>query len=352
MSTTRIVRPLAALLACGAIALVAAAGAASEPAPTACPEGLRIGDPKGDQVAPDGFAAAATDSTDALELFSRFDSGKATINFHVKSLKLEVPSGFTSVAWQAIYFDPDGTQKFVRAVLDFSGSLAFEFGDFVDVGGATSTSSYAGDTTGKAYEGADGVISIVVPADRGGAAGNKLTKVYGETRVGRTVPNAAHTPSRGLSNTLDSVPDDGVDKGGTITQTPCSTAGTTGPTGPTGPSETPTPGSGTGPGSGSGAPTSERPLPVKVVAGKLRATKIKRKLKLKLRSTEKVTSLGARLRKGTKVVGTGKLAQVNGKATLKLKVKKLKKGTYVLDLVGTDAAGARRFVSYKLKVRK
>src|SRR5919107_263052 len=101
----------------------------------------------------------------------------------------------------------------------------------------------------------------------------------------------------------------------------------------------------TSPGTAAAIP---RPLPVKLLTKSVRAKKVKKTLKVKLRSSEQVTSLAAQLRKGTKRLGTGKLRQLNGAATLKLKVKKLKKGTYVLDLVGNDASGARRFRSYKL----
>jgi hypothetical protein len=73
---------------------------------------------------------------------------------------------------------------------------------------------------------------------------------------------------------------------------------------------------------------------------------------VKLKSTEAITKLGAQLLKGKKVVGTGKLASLNGTGTLKLKLRsKLKKGSYVLNLVGNRASGERATAAFKLKAR-
>ena len=75
-------------------------------------------------------------------------------------------------------------------------------------------------------------------------------------------------------------------------------------------------------------------------------------LSLKLKSSEAITKIGAQLLKGKKVVGTGKLASLNGTGTLKLKLKsKLKKGSYTLNLVGNRASGERATAAFKLKAK-
>jgi hypothetical protein len=93
-----------------------------------------------------------------------------------------------------------------------------------------------------------------------------------------------------------------------------------------------------------------KPLPVKVTTTKFKAKKVKKGMTIKLASTEPLTQIAAQIKKGKKVFGKGSLAKLNGKGSLKLKAKGLKKGSYVLDLVGTDGNGARRFAAFKIKV--
>ena len=69
-------------------------------------------------------------------------------------------------------------------------------------------------------------------------------------------------------------------------------------------------------------------------------------------STSRVTKIKAVLKKGTKKVGTGALAKLEGKGTLRLKAaKKLKKGAYVLKLSGTNADGRPGTLTVKVKLK-
>jgi hypothetical protein len=243
------------------------------------------------------------------------------------------------------YRTPDDTLHFVRAITDFTGATVFEYGSFTPnpTGvGLTGVSVYEGNTTGKLFEGAEGVVQVVIPADQA-PVGTKLTTLYTSATQGRTLPTAFPGYFRGLSSVLDTAPDDAPDTApGTFTVGPCAEA----PPGPNTGSQ----------GGTAGQTVSSTPLPVTLVTKSAKAAKKGKKssksLSLKLKSSEAITNLGAQLVKGKKVYGTGKLASLNGTGTLKLKLKsKLKKGSYTLDLVGNRASGERATAAYKLKAK-
>jgi hypothetical protein len=97
---------------------------------------------------------------------------------------------------------------------------------------------------------------------------------------------------------------------------------------------------------------SSGPLPVKVVTKKAKRLRKGKKLAIKLTSREKITKLAAQLRKGSMVVGKGKLAQLSRRGTLRLKLTKtLRRGKYTLDLAGNDAHGAHRLTQAVIRVR-
>jgi methionine-rich copper-binding protein CopC len=76
-------------------------------------------------------------------------------------------------------------------------------------------------------------------------------------------------------------------------------------------------------------------------APKLSARKLKKgkKVAFTVSTTKPVTDLVAQLRKGSTVVGTGKLASLGGSGKVSVKLaKKLKKGTYTLALTAKDGA--------------
>ena len=314
--------------------------------------GLFVKDGDKDSAEPNSVpeTGAHHDNMEIKGFFMKHDASKGaeatTVNIIVKDLNTALPTGNTSINWTLKWVFAD-TQYFVRAVADYSGSEAFEWGQYVPTGlevGLSGSFMYQGPTPGRLFEGPDGVVQLVIPQDIGGKLGSDLTSLEVSANTGKSaVPVAATTPSRGVAYENDGVAAgkwkvDACSGAAPLglppvlgTQTTVSTAGGgTGVTGTTGPAA----------------------LPVKLTTAKVKAPK-GRTLVLKLASTEKVTGLVAQLRSakgGT--VGKAKLASVGGKATLKLKLaKKLKKGKYTLDLVGKDAAGTQRSTSAALTVR-
>ena len=63
----------------------------------------------------------------------------------------------------------------------------------------------------------------------------------------------------------------------------------------------------------------------------------RRSLALKVSSTQEISNLVVHLKKGSKVLGSGRLASLNGKRTLKLRLKsrRLKAGKYTIAATGT-----------------
>ena len=337
---------LGGVLAALCLALIPGASPAADDAkPTPCGTQLAYKDPAGDNIN-DEEVISSTASSDLIRGFLRYDPDKKVLTFNVvvKDLKEAVPSGATSLAWVSYYRTPDDTLHFVRAVLDFTGTVVYEYGTFTPnpTGvGLNGVSLYGGSTEGKLFDGPEGVIQVVIPSGDA-PVGTKLTTLYSSATQGRTLPDAfPPNVSRGVSSVIDTAPDDAPDTApGTYTVGPCTEE-----------PATTTPGSGT-----AGQTTESATLPVTLVTKSAKAAKKKSKksksLMLKLKSTEAITNIGAELLKGKKVVGTGKLASLNGTGTLKLKLKsKLKKGSYVLNLVGNKASGERATAAFKLKAK-
>ena len=273
--------------------------------------------------------------------FLKYDEAKGaeatTVNIIVKDLTTDLPDGNTAINWSMKWQFGDGIY-FVRAVADYSGMTAFEWGEYTATGlpaGVSGTFQYRGGTPGKLFEGPDGVVQLVIPQDIGGKVGSQLSTLEVSSNTGKSVcPVAATTPSRGVAYENDGAAT------GKWTVAGCA------PPAAAPVASTPTVNAGT-----PSATTGTAALPVKLATKKVRAPK-KKSLALKLTSSEKITGLVAQLRSKSKTVAKGKLATVNRRATLKLKLaKKLKKGKYTLDLVGKDAAGQSRSTSAKLTVR-
>ena len=267
---------------------------------------------------------------------------KPTLNLQIANLSGSVPPPATSITYDALYGGVSEGNTFVRAYLDFSGMVAYEYGHQEDLAGASQRYVYAGDTEGEMFTGEQGVVKIVIPPEAGGKAGTVLKGVTPETQVGRTAvgPAAVNVlPTRGLSYQNDNA------SLGNVTIGDCA-PGTTPPAGGGGDGTTPpsTPNS-TTPSSQAG------PAPVTLVTKKLKRAKAKKTVKVKLKTTEPLTAVAVRLSKGKTVYGTGKLAKLTSTGTVKFKLKKaIKKGTYAFDVAGTDSQGARRIASLKLKV--
>ena len=276
---------------------------------------------------------------------------KPSLNLQIKNLTGKVPPPATSLTYDALYTLTADTTNFVRAFIDFSGSVVYEYGHTELLADTSTRYAYDGDTEGEMFTGEHGVVRIVLPADAGGKAGSVLKGIEGEVQIGRTtlVPGAVNqSPSRGLGYEADNV---GI---GTVTIGDCAT---------------PTGGGGAGAGGGGGggstapttapqnppstAPTSQgAPAPVKLVTKKLKRAKAKKAVKVKMRTTEPLTDVAVRLSKGKTVYGTGKLAKLTKTGTVKFKLKKaIRKGAYAFDVAGTDGQGRRRIASLKIKVK-
>jgi hypothetical protein len=346
---------------CSLIALAALAGGAANSAPPASAVdetkpsvacyGQYFTDKKGDQAsAAPGAAQVSPGGRENLDYtggFFKYDASKgdeaATLNLQIANLSKTIPMGATAVSWYVATGQAEGDQ-WLRALTDFSGIVSYEYGHFT-IAGPQTQSLRDGSTKGAFFEGADGVIQIVLPKDGLGKPGTALKglNIIGyEAR--QVLPGASPTPAKGgLLYEVDTA----AGKGAHVVGSACPS------TAPAAPAPAPQPSTGT-PGTPTVAPPAPGggPLPVKVGTRSAKAKSARKGIKVKLTSSEPLTGIAAQLVKGNKVVGKGALAKLNGKGTLKLKIKgKPKKGTYRLDLAGTDASGARRLTAAAIKLR-
>jgi hypothetical protein len=328
-------RILASALVAGLLLTVLAllpvgAGAQDAVKPTPCGGEMLITDPAGDP-------ATDTPYQDIKGVFLNFKGGKLTANLQIANLSKELPFILDSQGgayWYVFYTDGD-TRRFVKAVNADGESITYAHGTLDPDSGVFTT---VGDTTGQFIEGADGVISIEIPAAAGGAADKTLAGVMATADDILGLDDFI-----GLNQNVDVAPDgasvtDGSGGGVPYTVAECP-AETTTPTTPT----TPT--------------TTELPLKVtKVLDGAKKAAK-KKALRLTVNATNTITDLSLAL-KGKSGSGptfaSAKAASVNGTKTLKLKVlkpKKLKKGTYTLIAKGT-LNGTKLSAKLKVTVKK
>jgi hypothetical protein len=347
---------IALLLSLTALIGAGPATALDETKPTySC--GLFVKDSDKDAAEPNALLPAPVgqgahhDNMEIKGFFLKHEAAKGaeatTVNIVVKDLTTDLPPGNTAVNWTMKYVFND-VQYFVRAVADYSGGEAFEWGQYTATGapaGVSGTYQYKGETPGKLHVGPDGVVQLVIPQDIGGKPGSELKTLEVSANTGKSaVPVAATTPTRGVA-----YENDGAATGKWKVET-CS-GGPVGAPLPVPVISVPTTISTAGGGTGVTQTTGPVALPVKLASAKVKAPKGKA-LALKLTSTEKITGVVAQLRSAKGTVAKGKLAAISGKGTLKLKLaKKLKKGKYTLDLVGKDVAGSQRSTSAVLTVR-
>jgi hypothetical protein len=315
-SKAHILRPLSAtLVATAALAVVAwvaaPARALDETKPTPTCAGVAFTDPKGDQTAGTGA------NLDVTSGFFKYTEN-LTANIVISDLNQDIPPGATGVNWYFVW-NVGGVDYFVEAGVDITGATEFSYGTLEAGTGFTQI----GDTTGKFFEGADGVIQITVPPAAKGAEGQVLKTPYVTARTFIGIPGVG-----GLVSSADEAPNSNAGK--TYTVAPCD-------------------------GGAAAAPVA---LPVTFATKSARASKTKKgkSLTLKLRSTETVTELTGRiLSRSTKkptVYGTGKLARLETTGNLKVKLRRaLKKGTYRVELTGTTAFGEKGTVTSTLRVR-
>ena len=335
------------------------AGAQQErPTPTSC-AGLTFTDPPGDQslqTQGQSTRQRTPDNTDLREGFFRYapdSSGNnvMTANIQVTNLTKAVQTGSTGTGW---YFYFGATRAgaavtlFVRANLSTAGAVTYDYGIL------SAGNTKEGDTTGRFLEGADGIIEIVVPIDKMQIGGQTLNSPYADAKISfaNFVPTADLGPDGRNGKSFKVVP---CAEPGSPTQpapVPPSGGGGSGGGGPGG-------GGGTGGGGGQGSPTGTgaATLGLKVVTGRSGATKAARKksFTVSLIASEKVTGLKARLFKGTatkgKTLGKGALRQVAKRAKLKVKVRKLKKGTHTLVISGKNSKAQTATVAVQLRLR-
>ena len=346
------------------VGLTGPASALDDKKPVPCSGAFDFKDPAGDNVAT--TVPTPGKGTDMIGGFLKYDPAKgdeaSTYNLVVKDLDTTVPPGYATISWIGYYTAADKVSRWVRLISDFSGALTYEYGHIEDAE-ATTVSLYEGKTPGKVFLGADGVVQLVIPKATV-KPGEKLTPLYGNVLQGQTnVPPQTGAPTRGSSWVMDRAPDTegAANKSGTLTAcAPAAGSGEPTPTPTPEPTATPAPpvsdpGSGPAPGGSapppSSGPTQTKALPVRLLTTSVKVKKVKKTLKLKLKSTEKVTNLSAQLSLGNKPVAKGKLATLSGAGTLSLKLKKkLKKGKYTLLLAG-DTASGRLTGAYRLTVK-
>ena len=291
------------------------------------------------------FAEPAPENMDLLEGWVDVKGGVSSIFIRVKNLEAVPPTGATAIMWQANYVGKAGTAAWVRALTDFSGLVTYDYGG-VEETPAIPFNVRQGGTTGAFNEGPNGVVQLDFPEAVEPKGTTLKTFSIATNEAVQAIPAAAPTPVKGG---LVYEADNG--SGGKNSFTiggACPAEGPAAPAPDTGGGTTGTPPA--NPGQPTATADNGGPLPVKVTTRKFKAKKVKRAMTLKLTSTEPLTQVAAQIKKGSKVFGKGALKKLNGKGKLKLKSKGLKKGSYVLDLVGTDGKGARRFASFKIKV--
>ena len=338
--------------------LVAQSGAQSaKPAPGCA--GVAATDPNNDAIsdpigAPGGVTAGpANPNMEITRIWFDRSGSKTTANIEVKKLDKTVPDTATGVSWYFVW--TSDVQHFVDAASDGS-AVTYQYGD-INAAGQYGSS---GDTTGSFVEGDLGVVSIVIPNDIGGKVGTKLTEPYAIAYENLDIPNVGSA----LSND-DRAPDDGGGKAWTVAD--CDTAGGGGggggetpsptPTASATPTTTPPPSSGGGGGGNTATPVQSNALNVKAGSALGSAKKASKSKRATVKLTGSATKIDAILYKGNlakpKTYGKGKIAKVSGKAKLKLKItKKLKKGGYLLTLIGTNPDGQRAARTFKVKFKK
>lgn len=340
MSAVSLRTSAAALFALAALVAAGSASGQSKPAPGCA--GLAAEDAPGDQTRSSPAGGPSVEGPEYLDITGLFfvqEGTKYVANMKIANLTASPDPG-TATRWYVVY-KYNGKEVFVRGAIAATGELTFSYGDanLTDV-----SFTVVGETTGELIEGADGIVKIVVPSAVGGKAGAKLVDPVAITFEAYYV---------GVQNALAPASDrapDGEAFGKTYDAGLCESGGTPPP--PSG--GTPPPPSSGQPGPAAPAPTEQavQKGALKVsLAGRAKRGKGKA-VPVGLRSQGTVTGIDARLFKGKKVVGKGRLARLAGKGAIKLKVsKKLKKGKYKLLLVGTNPDGRKADKTLSLKLR-
>ena len=310
------------------VLLAAPASQAAAPAPGCA--GLAFSDPEGDVPAMAGPTATNLDITEGF--FNTDAKGKVFATMKVADMSLAPPPPATAVTWYMTWVVKDVTY-YVSLDANLAGETVYETGTYGP--GPTGGDSYqpTGETTGTVVEGPGGSITWAVPASAKGSSGQSLTAPAGQTY--QLVQN-------GLGGGVLLFGDEtAADEGVTYTVGSCENGG----------GATTVPGIATpnivAPGVALPAPTLPLTLATKSVKAKRGVVAVR------LKGSAAVTSVVARLRKGNKAFGTGKLAAIAAGKTgaLKIKAKKARKGTYVLDVTARLVDGRTASHAFRLRVR-
>ena len=313
--------PLLATAVLGLAAVGGTAGAA--PAPDC--NGLQYKDAKGDAALPSGEAPML----DVIQGFLTAKGSEATYHLQVADLSTTAPPPYLTLNWYLMWNAAD-EERFVEASYSPESGMTYAYGIIDPVTGSFSTDGEV-EVSGNYTEGPDGSFSIVIPQE------------FGKTGDTFSTPHADARGGLGTDTTGGIVSQADEATGKTLKLTDCAAAPA--PTTPATPA----------PGGDTPAPADQPVVQFSLVgsAGKAKTASKKRKLALKIKSSGPVTGLTAKLIKGKKVVGTGKLAKLDGtaKVTVKLKSKKLKKGSYKLNVAAKDASGRNAGATLPVKLK-
>jgi hypothetical protein len=324
----------AAAVVAGIAALpTAPAAALDDTKPEVGCAGLAFSDPAGDAINDFvglGLAPPAPPDRDITGGFFRFDARGLTANMRIADLPASSAgeagadagsTGLTGVNYYFFYRAGDRV-RFVDAAFD-GGEFTYHYGTFDENSGLLTND---GDTRGKLFPGANGIIQIEVPAAAGGATGTVLASPYAEVdnRIGVLIAPADQAPDslRGESYTVGECVE----------------------------------GSGLPP----GIPPTMRPaprLPVRapLVVGSARRANSRKVLTFRVRATKTITNLRLALRRSDgkgKAFAAGGLKRLRGTRTVRLRVRRqLMGGVYSLQSTGT-VAGKRLRRAQQVRVRR
>jgi hypothetical protein len=339
---------------------VAPPAQAADPAPAPCADTLYT-DPVGDQLQdPVGFGEPdfptvekGQDNTDIKSVFLNYATdadGKQvlTANLKIANLTKEIPDVASGGIYYYLSYNLGDVPSFVSARLTSSG-ITYNYGHLATIPpdpapiGLFTAYTVDGQTTGSFVEGADGVVSIVVPEAAGGKAGESLGAAVA------TVDLVQIDDEKGYQSHADSAPDDS-DTAKDVTVTACPATGGTTVTSPvtevvTATVETTTT---TAP-----AAATLTTLPFKAASVLGSAKKAAKKgLAFKVTTTSAISGLVLQLKSRGKTVAKLKVASLKqGTSTLRMKARKLKAGSYKLVASGT-VDGQALTTSQAVKVRK
>ena len=343
------------LLASALLVALGAPRAAHAAGPAPC-QGILFTDATGDTK--DGSGTTPVDgqkaqpNEDIEAAYVTVVGGVTTINIQIVNLDKKTGTGYFAgdggTNYYA-YFTYGGNSNYVKATNN-AGTIAYGYG-------VTQQGSYldSGSTKGAFAEGPHGVVSIEVPASVGGKPGETLKGLYvsSETIEGQSdFVGFNHVMDSAGSEAADKSPDISAPNGVDYTVKECAAGGGGGGgTGTATPTASTTPASG-----GSTTPTGTFTLPFKASStlGSAKKAKKAKALKFKVTAGADIQNLHLALKpaKGGVAIATTTIASLKkGTTTIKLKVKKIKAGKYVLAADGTSG-GRQGGTTQSVKVKK